>query len=120
NSTVDILTPYVPTKLNGDEFIESVVIEDVKTKEQKEIKVDDVLVNYGFISTLGPINDWGLEIERNSIVVNSKMETNIPGIYAVGDINIYPGKVKLIATGFGEAPIAVSNAKVYIDPSVRV
>src|SRR5699024_3089510 len=77
-------------------------------------------VNYGFISTLGPINDWGLEIEKNSILVNSKMETNIPGIYAVGDINIYPGKVKLIATGFGEAPIAVSNAKVFIDPSVRV
>lgn len=120
NSKVDILTPYVPIELIGVENIEAVKIQDVKTKEVKEISVDDVLVNYGFISSLGPIKDWGLEIDRNSIVVNSKMETNIEGIYAVGDINTYDGKVKLIATGFGEAPIAVSNAKVYIDPSVRV
>ena len=62
----------------------------------------------------------GLDIERNSIVVNSKMETNIPGVYACGDICTYEGKVKLIATGFGEAPIAVSNAKTYIDPKARV
>ena len=84
------------------------------------INVDAVIVNYGFVSSLGPIKDWGLNIEKNSIVVNSKMETNIEGVYAVGDINSYEGKVKLIATGFGEAPVAVSNAKVYIDPTSKV
>ncbi|HEY9578209.1 MAG TPA: FAD-dependent oxidoreductase, partial [Pseudobacillus sp.] len=89
--------------------------------EQKEvIDVDDVVVTYGFVSSLGPIKNWGLEIEKNSIVVNSRMETNIPGIYAAGDICTYEGKVKLIASGFGEAPTAISNAKVYIDPKAKV
>src|SRR5699024_7404000 len=79
-----------------------------------------VLVNYGFISSLGPIKDWGLELEKNSIVVDSRMETNIEGIYAAGDINKYEGKVKLIATGFGEAPTAISNAKASIDLKGRI
>ncbi|MGM7719660.1 NAD(P)/FAD-dependent oxidoreductase [Metabacillus sp. Hm71] len=120
NSKVEILTPYVPAKLIGDKKIENVVVREAKSGELLEIEVDDVLVNYGFVSSLGPIKDWGLEIESNSIVVNSKMETNIKGIYAAGDICTYEGKVKLIASGFGEAPTAVSNAKVYIDPSAKV
>lgn len=62
----------------------------------------------------------GLEIEKNCIKVNSKMETNIPGVYAAGDICTYEGKVKLIACGFGEAPTAVNNAKSYIDPNAKV
>ncbi|WP_172372645.1 NAD(P)/FAD-dependent oxidoreductase [Sporosarcina jiandibaonis] len=119
-STVEVLTPYVPVELVGDEKIEKVIVKEAKGDGLLELEVDDVLVNYGFVSSLGPINNWGLEIEKNSIVVNSKMETNIEGIYATGDICTYEGKVKLIATGFGESPIAVSNAKVYIDPTVRV
>src|SRR5690625_2250490 len=119
-SSVEIMTPYVPHELIGDTKIEQVVLKKTREDEYKTVDVDEVIVNYGFVSTLGPINNWGLEIERNSIVVNSKMETNIEGIYAVGDINTYEGKVKLIATGFGEAPIAVSNAKVRIDPKARL
>ncbi len=119
-SAVEILTPYVPTQLIGDKKIEKVIVKEAKGENLLELEVDDVLVNYGFVSSLGPIQNWGLEIEKNSIVVNSKMETNIKGIYATGDICTYEGKVKLIATGFGEAPIAVSNAKVYIDPTARV
>ncbi|HEY9577061.1 MAG TPA: NAD(P)/FAD-dependent oxidoreductase [Pseudobacillus sp.] len=119
-SKVEILTPYVPAELVGEEKIEKVVLTEAKSGELLEIEVDDVLVNYGFVSSLGPIKDWGLEIESNSIVVNSRMETNIEGIYAAGDICTYEGKVKLIASGFGEAPTAVSNAKVYIDPSAKV
>ena len=61
-----------------------------------------------------------LKLNKNAIVVNSRMETNIPGIYAAGDICTYDGKVKLIASGFGEAPTAISNAKVYIDPASKV
>lgn len=120
-SHVTIKTPYVPIELTGDlNGIKQIVLEEPKTNNREVIDVDDFIVNYGFVSALGPIKDWGLEIEKNSIVVNPKMETNIAGIYAVGDISTYPGKVKLIATGFGEAPIAVSNAKIYIDPKTRL
>lgn len=118
-STVEVLTPYIPIELVGNEEVEKVIIKEAKGDGIIEIEADAVLVNYGFVSSLGPIGNWGLEIEKNSIVVNSNMETNIPGIYATGDICTYKGKVKLIATGFGESPIAVSNAKVFIDPTVR-
>jgi thioredoxin reductase len=120
NSKVDVKTPYVPVELIGNDNIEQVVIQNVKTEEKIVLDVDDVIVNYGFVSSLGPIKDWGLEIEKNSIVVNSKMETNIPGVYAAGDICTYEGKVKLIACGFGEAPTAVNNAKAYMDPKAKV
>jgi len=118
-SSVQVLTPYVLKELVGEDQIEKCVLQHVKTEEEKAIEVDSVIVNYGFVSSLGPIKDWGLEIQKNSIVVNSKMETNIEGIFAVGDICTYEGKVKLIATGFGEAPIAVSHAKVYVDPNAK-
>jgi len=119
-SRVNILTPFVPEKLIGDDHIEQVVIKEVRGDQVKTIDVDEVICNYGFISKLGPIKDWGLEIEKNSIVVNSKMETNIDGIYAAGDICTYPGKVKLIVTGFGEGPTAINNAMAYIDPDARL
>ncbi len=120
NSSVEILTPYNPIELIGDEKISKVTLQKVKSDETITVDIDDLIVNYGFISSLGPISNWGLEIEKNSIVVNTKMETNIEGIYAAGDICTYPGKVKLIASGFGEGPTAVNNAKAYIDPDARV
>lgn len=120
-SSVNILTPYIPLELLGEEKITHVKLQHVKNEEDTILQeVDDVIVNYGFVSSLGAIKDWNLHIEKNSIVVNSRMETNIPGIYAVGDICTYEGKVKLIISGFGEAPTAVSNAKVYIDPSAKI
>ncbi len=121
NSKVEIKTPYVPAELIGDsEAISQVVLEGVTSKEKEVFDVDAVIVNYGFVSSLGPIKEWGLDIEKNSIVVNSRMETNIEGIYAAGDICTYDGKVKLIACGFGEAPTAVNHAKSYIDPKAKV
>ncbi|WP_121614847.1 NAD(P)/FAD-dependent oxidoreductase [Virgibacillus halodenitrificans] len=120
SSNVDVLTPYVPTDVQTSDKIDRIVLEEVKGENKVELEVDSVLCNYGFVSTLGPIKNWGLEIEKNSIVVNSKMETNIPGIYAAGDICTYEGKVKLIATGFGEGPTAINNAKQYIDPKARI
>ncbi|MBO8171780.1 MAG: NAD(P)/FAD-dependent oxidoreductase [Bacillaceae bacterium] len=119
NSKVEVLTPYKAKALEGSDKIESVIIEG-KDGDEKKLDVDDVIVNFGFISSLGPIKDWGLEFDKGSIVVNSKMETNIPGIYAAGDIATYPGKVKLIAVGFGEAPTAVNNAKGFIDPDAKL
>lgn len=121
NSSVKVITPKEITKFHGNDFIERVTISDVKNADdQFELDVDSVIVNFGFISSLGPIAEWGLEIEKGSIVVDSKMETSIPGLFAAGDITTYPGKVKLIAVGFGEAPTAINNAKVYIDPDARL
>lgn len=122
NSKVDIKTPYVPAQLVGDvSGIKQVILKEAKANGEgtETLDVDAVICNYGFVSSLGPIKEWGLEIEKNSIVVNSKMETNIPGIYAAGDICTYDGKVKLIASGFGEAPTAINNAKTYIDPKAK-
>lgn len=120
NSKVNVLTPYEPHALEGSDKIEKVVLRNSKTEELVTEDVDAVIVNFGFISSLGPIKDWGLEFEKGAISVNSRMETNIPGIYAAGDIATYPGKIKLIAVGFGEAPTAVNNAKSYMDPEARV
>lgn len=121
NSKVNIQTPFEIKELIGsDEAIEQVVIKEIKGDTEKTLDVDAVIVNFGFVSSLGPIKEWGLEIERNSIVVNTKMETNRKGIYAAGDVCTYPGKVKLIATGFGEAPTAVNNAKAYVDPNAKL
>ncbi|MFY3791220.1 NAD(P)/FAD-dependent oxidoreductase [Ureibacillus sp. MALMAid1270] len=118
-SKVQVLTPYVPVDVEGNDRIKKIVLEEVKTNEKITLDVDEVIVNYGFLSSLGPIKNWGLELEKNSIIVNSKMETNIPGIFAAGDICTYDGKTKLIVTGFGEAPIAVSSAKMHFDPTAK-
>ncbi|HEU5139636.1 MAG TPA: NAD(P)/FAD-dependent oxidoreductase [Bacillales bacterium] len=120
-SKVNVMTPYIPKALIGDDnAVQKIVLQEAKSEAEKTIDVDSVIVNYGFISSLGPIKDWGLEIEKNSILVNTRMESNIKGIYGAGDIVTYDGKVKLIATGFGEGPTAVNNAKSYIDPKARV
>ena len=119
-SSVEILTNYIPFEIVGESKIDTILLKSTKDNEIVKMEADDYIVNYGFISNLGSILQWGLEIQNKSIVVNSKAETNIPGIYAVGDVATYDGKVKLITTGFGEAPIAVSNAKVFIDPKQSI
>lgn len=119
-SSVRVITPTEITALHGDMDIAKVTLADVKTKEETDLEVDAVIVNFGFVSSLGPIADWGIQIQSGSIAVDTRMETNIPGIFAAGDITTYPGKLKLIAVGFGEAPTAINNAKVYIDPSAKL
>lgn len=121
NSTVSVKTPYNIKELIGNGGkIERVILMNGKGNSEESIELDELIVNYGFVSSVGPIKEWGLELKKNEILVNSKMETNIKGIYAAGDIATYPGKVKLIASGFGEAPTAINNAKSYIDPDARV
>lgn len=119
-SSVELLTPFVPTDIETSDKIDRLVLQETRGEKIIKLDVDAVICNYGFVSKLGPIANWGLDIERNSIVVNQKMETSIPGIYAVGDINTFDGKVKLIATGFGEGPTAVNNAMQFIDPKARI
>ncbi|WP_059049481.1 NAD(P)/FAD-dependent oxidoreductase [Paenibacillus senegalimassiliensis] len=120
SSKVQVITPTEIAELHGEDRIERVTLAHVKTKETQELLVDDVIVNFGFVSSLGPIAEWGLDIQGNSIVVDSRMESSIPGIFAAGDITTYSGKLDLIAVGFGEAPTAVNNAKVYIDPEAKL
>jgi thioredoxin reductase len=120
NSKVVIITPTEITKLHGADRIEQITLKDIKSGVETLHEVDACIINFGFVSALGPIAEWGLEIDSGSIVVDSRMETSIPGIFAAGDITTYPGKLKLIAVGFGEAPTAINNAKVYIDPSAKL
>ncbi|NOU65818.1 FAD-dependent oxidoreductase [Paenibacillus sp. LMG 31461] len=120
NSKVNIVTLTEITKLHGTDRIEQITLKNIKSGEESIHDVDAVIINFGFVSSLGPISEWGLDIENGSIVVDSRMETTIPGIFAAGDITTYPGKLKLIAVGFGEAPTAINNAKVYIDPSAKL
>lgn len=120
DSTVNVKTSLMVKDIIGESGQVEKVVLGSRTAEDEELEVDHVIVNYGNISSLGPLKEWGLEMERNSIVVNTRMETNIDGIYAAGDVTTFDGKVKLIAVGLGEAPIAVNHAKSYIDPKARV
>src|SRR5699024_847856 len=120
SSSVDILTTFVQNDIEGDERIERLVLQETRGEKIIKLDVDSVICNYGFVSKLGSIAHWGLDNERNSIIVNSKMVTNIPGVYSVVDINTFDGKVKLIATGFGEGPTAINNAMLFIDPKARI
>jgi len=106
--------------ITGNGKVQQAVIYDNRSKSAQALDVDAVLVNIGFESSLGPIKDWGLELEGGSIKVDSMMQTNRPGIFAAGDIATYPGKLKLIATGFGEACVAVNYAKHYLDPQANI
>jgi len=103
--------------------VKGAVLVNKETKEKKTLEVDAVLVQFGFISSLGAIKDWPVKIQKSSIVVNALMETELPGIFAVGDVATFENplaKLKLIVTGFGEAAIAVCNAKTRIDPAAKV
>jgi thioredoxin reductase (NADPH) len=87
----------------------------------RRLPLDHLLVFYGLSPKLGPIADWGLEIERKQLKVDTeKFETNVPGIFAVGDINTYPGKKKLILSGFHEAALAAFGAAPYIFPEKKI
>lgn len=89
--------------------------------ESKQIPLDDLLVFFGLSPKLGPIADWGLNIDRKQICVDTqKFQTSIPGIYAVGDINVYPGKKKLILSGFHEAALAAFAAAEYLNPEKQI
>ncbi|HEX8629625.1 MAG TPA: NAD(P)/FAD-dependent oxidoreductase [Catenuloplanes sp.] len=84
------------------------------------VPVDTVVAALGFTADLGPLAEWGLELDKRHILVDSTMATNQPRVFAAGDITEYPGKVRLIATGFGEAATAVNNAAVVIDPAAHL
>ena len=103
-----------------DDKLTGVTLRDVKAKTTRDVEADAVLPMLGFHSDIGALAEWGLQCDDDEIVVNSLMETGRPGIYAAGDITTYPGKLKLIATGFGEAAAAVNQAVHWIYPEKKI
>jgi thioredoxin reductase (NADPH) len=116
---VPIIVNAQVTAIHGTERVDGVDIE-VKDVGRQRLPADAIVAALGFTADLGPLGDWGLDLDRRSIAVDSTMATNLPRVYAAGDIAAYPGKVKLIATGFGEAATAVNNAAVAIDPEAHL
>lgn len=117
---IELKTYHEVKAVHGENHVEGVTIFDSRTKEETYVECDELIFLLGFLTDLGPIKHWGFDIVGNSISVNSRMATNIPAVFGAGDIVDYPGKLKLIATGFGEAAIAVNHAKAHIDPSAKV
>lgn len=107
-------------EIHGKGRVERVVLVNTKTKETHAHHVDAIIPLLGFHSELGAIRAWGLDTDKADIRVDQVMSTNVPGIYAAGDITTYPGKLKLIAVGAGEACIAVNNAVHRINPKIKV
>lgn len=119
-SPVRVKTFFEVKKVLGNGEVQGAVVFHNKTMQEEVLAVDAVVALLGFETDLGPLARWGLELEGRSIKVNTRMETSLPGVYAVGDVAAYLGKVKLIATGFGEAATAVNNAAAYINPKAAV
>ena len=113
---VDLITNHQISDVSGDTRIKKAVIKD-KSDVTQEIDCDEILIFYGLKMELGPINDWGLNLNEKQISVNTEnFETNLPGVFAIGDISYYPGKLKLILSGFHEAALASQKAFVRAKP----
>lgn len=108
------------TSVSGNGRLESVTMEDSKTKGISVIETDHLIPLFGLSPKLGPIEKWGLNIEKNAIVVNTDdYSTGVEGIWAIGDINTYPNKLKLILCGFHEAALMSHSVYKYINPGVK-
>jgi ferredoxin/flavodoxin---NADP+ reductase len=118
-SRVEIITKAQVTGLFGETTVAEVEI-SVDGEEPTRRPAQAVVAALGFIADLGPLQQWGIDVEKRHILVNPAMRTNLARVFAAGDITEYAGKVRLIAVGFGEAATAVNNAAVVIDPSAHV
>lgn len=108
---VDMMTPFLPCNLevNDDQSL-TLSLKKMRSDEERQLTVDKLVVNYGFTSNNDALSNWSLQLasDHHQIKVDQQMATNVPGVYAIGDAVTYPGRTALIATGFGEAPIAVA------------
>ena len=118
-SSVRVVTKAQVAAIRGNGRVEEVELV-LDGGEPLVVPAQAVVAALGFVADLGPIQQWGLETEKRHVVVDASMRTNLPRVFAAGDITQYPGKVRLIAVGFGEAATAVNNAAVVIDPSAHV
>jgi len=118
DSSVEIVTRAEVSALHGNGVLESVEI--TVDGETTTRPAQALVAALGFIADLGPLQQWGIDVQKRHVVVDPSMRTNLARVFAAGDITEYPGKVRLIAVGFGEAATAVNNAAVVIDPSAHV
>lgn len=116
---VEIIVNAEVIRLVGEGRVRACEV-SVKGGEVRALPADTVIAALGFTADLGPLAEWGLELDRRHIKVDTTTATNLPRVFAAGDISDYPGKVRLIAVGFGEAATAVNNAAVAIDPSAHL
>jgi ferredoxin/flavodoxin---NADP+ reductase len=117
---VPVLTFTEIAELHGNSSLEYAVVRHNKTGAEQRLPAQSVVAALGFTADLGPLESWGLKIEKKHIAVDTTMATNLERVYAAGDIADYPGKVRLISVGFGEVATAVNNAAVTIDPAARL
>ncbi len=116
---VSIIVNAEVNQILGIERVEGVQV-TVKGGQPQTLPADTVVAALGFTADLGPLAEWGLALDKRHILVDTRMATNLPRVFAAGDISEYPGKVRLIAVGFGEAATAVNNAAVVMDPSAHL
>ena len=116
---IELLTHKEVRDIHGLDCVTGATIFDNRSHEETTFELDAVLALIGFKPDLGPIGRWGLDLEGKSIKVNLRLETNLPGVYAAGDIAAYEGKLELIATGFSEAAMAINHAVHEINPTAR-
>lgn len=119
DSSVEIITKAQVTAVRGDQVVEEVEI-TVDGQDPVIRPAQAVVAALGFVADLGALQSWGLATDKRHVVVDTTMRTNLERVFAAGDITEYPGKVRLIAVGFGEAATAVNNAAVALDPSAHV
>lgn len=116
---IDIKTFYELKDIQGNGKVDGATIFDNRTGKEEYLELDAIIINIGFVINLDFLKAWGLKMDVNAITVNEKMETNLPGVYAAGDICTHPAKLKLIATGAAEAATAVNFAVTYINPTAK-
>ena len=118
---VNLLTPYLINSIEGDDIVESITLKNFESNEIEDYEADELLFLFGLNKKLGPILDWDIDLNGKKIKVNTEnYQTNKDGIFAVGDINDYPGKLDLILSGFHETTLAVQEAYKRIHPGERV
>jgi ferredoxin/flavodoxin---NADP+ reductase len=119
-SSVEVLTFTEVTTIHGEEWVEKVELVQTRTGDRHVRPAQGIVAALGFTADLGPLTRWGLTIDKRHIIVDTTMFTGVERIFAAGDITEYPGKVRLIATGFGEVATAVNNAAPVVDPAAKV
>ena len=117
---VRLFTSSQVTAIRGGAVIEEVEVTHKETGEQTLLPAQTVVAALGFVANIGPIAQWGLDLAKRHLVVDTAMRTNLPRVFAAGDITTYEGKVPLISVGFGEAALAVNNAAPIVEPGMGI
>ena len=120
DSSIVLVTPSQLVGMTGSDRVEAVQLRHLTTKAVTELPAQEIVAALGFTADITPLESWGLDVRERHIMVDTTMATNLPRVFAAGDITDYPGKVRLISVGFGEAATAVNNAATVLDPEATV